>query len=155
MVTYTPDFTAIKEALTQTWTLGTEWLIPVALALLVMAVITRDTEKWKILALLLFVIERIIGIPVHFVIMSIAGILFAIEVLSTQVVGNMIGTTKRWIRQDKYDMTDRTLNKRQRIIDQFSRASNQERAFFGKTKKTKGIPPDMLEELRRRAGIQK
>lgn len=93
---YTPDFTAIKEALTQTWTLGTEWLIPLVIAILVMAVLTRDTDKWKILALPIFVLERIIGIPVHFVLMSVAGIIFVIEALSTQVVGNLLGTAKKW-----------------------------------------------------------
>ena len=152
---YTPDFTAIKEALTQTWTLGTEWIIPLVIALLVMAVITKNTDKWKILALPVFALERIIGMPVHFILITIEGILFVVETMSTQVVGNLIGTTKKWVTQDKYDIDSETLKKREKIINLFSKANNQEKAFFGKTKKTKGMDEDMLKELRRRAGIEK
>lgn len=120
--TYTPDFTVIKEALTQTWPLGTEWLIPLVIAFLVMAVITRDTDKWKILALPIFVLERIIGIPIHFVLMSIAGIIFVIEALSTQVVGNLIGTVKKWTTE-----AEDGIARESKIFKQLQRAEQHER----------------------------
>lgn len=157
-MTYTPDFSAISEAMTETWTLGTEWLIPVALALLVMAVITRDTEKWKILALPLFVLERILGIPVHFVIMSIAGIFFTLEVLSTQVVGNLIGTTKRWVSRDQLDLRDERLGKQEKILGMFKRAKSQEQYLNKYARKgKKGVDLAKMKELielRRRMGLQ-
>ena len=43
---HTPDFSGIKEALLETWVVGAEWVIPLILVLLAMAIITRDTEKW-------------------------------------------------------------------------------------------------------------
>ena len=92
-MTYTPDFTAIKEAMTQTWSLGAEWVIPIIIGLLVMALITKDIEKWKILALPIFTLQRIMGMPVHFLLMTIAGGLFALEVLSTQTIGNILTKT--------------------------------------------------------------
>ena len=97
---YTPVFTSIKEGMTQTFTLGTEWLIPLALALVVMAFITRDIEKWKILALPIFTMERMIGMPVHFIIMSISAIFFILEVMSTQLIGNIIRGVKKVSRTD-------------------------------------------------------
>jgi len=151
----TPDFSAISELFTETWTLGTEWLIPLAVAIVAMVFITRDVEKWKILMLPMVVAERIIGMPVHFLIMAFAGIMFVVEAMSTQVVGNMMSAVKKYVGMDTDKIREKDLEKRQKVIEQYSKAYNQEKSFFGNSKKTKGMPSEILEEMRRRAGLQK
>ena len=92
----TPDFSAISDAFTQTLSFGTEWLIPLALAIVAMALITRDVEKWKVLFLPIVILERILGMPVHIVIIAIAGALFVFETLSLSVTKGFIQSAVRW-----------------------------------------------------------
>jgi len=154
---YTADFTTIKEAFTNTWALGTEWLIPLALAFVVMAFITRDTDKWKILFFPLIVLERIIGMPVHFILMSAGAILFVIEALSTQVVGNWVSAVKKWTGRSEVEMQERSLAKRDRILSAFKRAKEQESYLGSYAKKDKGVDPRKMKELiklRKRLGLE-
>ena len=90
----TPDFTIITDLFSNTWTLGAGWIIPLVLAVLLMAFITRDVKKWGTLAFPIFVLERIMGMPVHMVLLVMSGIIFVIEVLSTQLVGRLLGAYK-------------------------------------------------------------
>jgi len=150
-MTLTPDFSAFTTAFTNTWTLGTEWILPVVLAIMVMAIITKDIEKWKIMMFPMFVIERMLGIPVHFALMSLAGIVFAIETLSTQIVGNLISGVKQRITT----RDERKIRKQEKVTKLFERANLQERKAFGQTKNTSLISPETLEEMRKRMGLQK
>lgn len=148
---YTPDFTAIKEALTQTWTLGTEWIIPLVIALLVMAVITKDTDKWKILALPVFALERIIGMPVHFILITIAGILFVVETMSTQVVGNLIGKAKQFAQGEDLIERNREESDYRRAKQLLKEAKKREAKMLkiGQAKKQGLMPTGITEFLER------
>ena len=120
MVVYEPDFSAIREALTETWALGWGFMIPLALAIVGLALITRDTEKWKILFFPILALERIIGIPVHFLILTFGAIMFALEILSLQVIGSLIGAAKKWVSGEK------ELEKQEKILGLFKRAEKHE-----------------------------
>jgi len=108
MAIYEPDFSIATEAFQgNTFILGVEWIIPLALAVFLMAMVTKDLEKWKVLALPIFVMERIVGLPVHYALLMGSGIMFALQVLSTQIVGNLLGATKKWT--GKGDLVNRRL----------------------------------------------
>lgn len=165
----TPDFSVFTEVFTETWTFGTEWLIPLALAIVSMALITKDIQKWKVLFFPIIVLLRIIGIPVHFLIIIIAGVLFVVEALSTQVVGDLIGTAKKWSKGEvDYTGTDRQFRKATKLL---AKAKKQE-LKIGAIRKAKGsglMPTGItkaiqksqrkarrkawLEEQRRRLGL--
>lgn len=90
---YDPDFSYVQEIFKYTYTFGLAWLVPLALMFLAMLVITRDTEKWKIMAFpmsILFWAMGMNGSAMWLLIMIIAGVIFVIEALSTQVIGNII-----------------------------------------------------------------
>ena len=94
---YTPDFTSLYEGITNTWVLGAEWIIPLALAAIIMLAITRDFSKWKVMFLPLLIAERMIGMYPHYLLFVFAGILFGIEVMSTSLGGQILGAAKRYV----------------------------------------------------------
>lgn len=117
----TPDFSAITDLFTNTVTLGTAWLIPIALTLILMAFVTKDVEKWKTLALPILVLQTVIGIPVHFLLLAGAGVLFVVETMSTQVVGRVFGFIKGQVKRPR----ERFI-KEGKILDNFRTAEKHE-----------------------------
>ena len=151
----TPNFDAITDLFTNTWTLGTGWLIPLAVAIIAMALITRDVKKWTILAFPIFVLQRIIGMPVHLVLLAFSAMAFAVEVLSTQLIGRMISAIKIHRPKSREERSLRKIGKRQKVLDFYTKAYEQEKAIFGKTKRTKGMSTDLLKEMRIASGFEK
>lgn len=134
-MTYTPDYSLITEGFTYTWISGTKLIIPLILILLVMVFITRDVEKWKILALPVAILIRIMGVPTSILILIGAGIIFVIEVASTQVVGNIIGIIRRNIG----------IEKRTRKAEKYLSALSKEKKLL---KLTKGMGYPQFKKLR-------
>lgn len=101
-MTYTPDYTIIQEVFTYSRILLQGWIIPLIVTFLSMLLITRDVEKWKILAFPIWAGWWIVGIRgtglTNFIIFTITAILFVIEILSTQVIGNWIQPLKRRVK---------------------------------------------------------
>jgi hypothetical protein len=144
---YTPDFTALTEVFTQTWTIGSQWLIPLVLVFLSMALVTRNIEKWKVLFFPMMVTLRIIGLPVHFLILSAGGILFVVELLSTQLIGKVLSplvkATRRIVSDERYRSSEgrSSINKEVKTI-------KQDRKELRKVKKLL-IPLDIKEKLQK------
>lgn len=87
---YLPDFSLFEETFTYAYVLGVEWIIPLMITIVGMLIITRDINKWKIMALPMLILTRIAGIPTNIILLMVAGIIFVIEALSTQTVGNIL-----------------------------------------------------------------
>jgi len=88
--TYTPDWSYMTDAFKNTYILGSGWILPLIMTFIVIIMITRDINKWKILMFPFLVLWNIIGIPVNLVIMIFAGLVFVIEALSTEMGGNLL-----------------------------------------------------------------
>lgn len=67
-----------------------EWAISIFIVLLTMLLLTTDYNKWKILALPVTIIWHIVGITPNFLWYLFVSILFIIEALSLQTVGNLL-----------------------------------------------------------------
>lgn len=105
---YTPDLTMFQQAFTYTEVYGMNWIIPTILVFLTMIMITRDFNRWKILALPTLLAWKIAGLPTSLVLLIIATILYVQESLNLEVFGNLLtagtetatkttGGTLKWI----------------------------------------------------------
>lgn len=91
---YTPDWTLLTNAFQLTPLGGLEWIVGLLASILTCAIITRDTERWKILLCPAMAAWTAIGVPRvtvgYAMLMFIAFIPFAIESLSTVLFGKII-----------------------------------------------------------------
>lgn len=78
-----------------------EWILSTALIFLTLLIITRDINKWKILAFPTTVMWHIIGIKPSFLMYAITAILFVIEALSLEIIGNLVEGVKGMVKGDK------------------------------------------------------
>lgn len=117
-MTYTPDITLVQEMFTYARILGQSWIVPTIITFLTMAIITRDVEKWKILAFPVWAGWWIVGVRANgitsFLIFTILAIMFVIELLSTQVIGNWIQPLRRRIKE-RFDRDYRIDNETERM----------------------------------------
>ena len=95
---WNPNFDLFTEAFTETWVVGTYWVIPLILVFITLLIITRDFEKWKILAFPVCVMWTVAGVPISPIILVITAIVCAIEALSIQVIGNKIMAFRKKIK---------------------------------------------------------
>jgi Ni/Fe-hydrogenase subunit HybB-like protein len=89
MNNYTMGFEFLKETLQHTSFLQINFIVALIFIIITLLIITRDIEKWKLLALPVSILWEIIGVPVHLLILISAGIMFAIEILSLTQIGNL------------------------------------------------------------------
>lgn len=76
----------------QTSIFGFVELISIPIIIISLALITRDLQKWKTLAFPVAVGWYISGIRMHFLILIILALMFIIEVISLQTLGNILDT---------------------------------------------------------------
>lgn len=148
-----PDFSIVTELFTETYTLGTEWLIPLAIAIVAMAIVTRDTEKWKVMSFPIFVLLRIMGMPVHFVLLAGSALMFVIEALSTQLGSGLIGTVKKWVGKDPNMIQADQIEKRGKILSMFQKAKKQEEYLGSYAQRTVDIRDKKGRKLKVPTGI--
>jgi len=72
---------------------GVDWLMSIILVFFCLLLITRNVHDWKILALPLFTIWHALGVQTSFAVLVLAGIAFVLEMLSFQMIGNLVGGT--------------------------------------------------------------
>ena len=116
-MTYTPNFDAITEAFTYTWVAGTEWVVPLALAFLFMLLITKDKSKWKVMLLPLLVLERMMGLPVSYALITIAGMLFVIEALSFKIIGEVFRSAVNWKERQQAKEDRKEISKSRKLFE--------------------------------------
>lgn len=79
------------EVVNQTTIFGIDYAIGTILTALTLLLITRDMEKWKVMALPVMIAYQVIGVTQSKPLFLLAGVLFIIEALSIQTVGDIIG----------------------------------------------------------------
>lgn len=90
----TVAYTMLKNSIGNTEVFGLSWILPTILLILILLIITRDINKWKILALPTAVLLKIIGLNISYPVLLATGIIFAVESLSTQTIGSIIDTIR-------------------------------------------------------------
>lgn len=84
--------TLFRNAFGNTEILGWYTIIPFIIVFLTMVLITSEPQKWKTLLLPVTWAWWIAGLNTTFILWVIAGILFASEIMTTQLIGEIIGT---------------------------------------------------------------
>lgn len=80
--------------LLQTKLFGYEWIIGLIITLIAIACVTRDIEKWKQLALPMYTGMHAVGVPTHALGFALAAVIFGIEAMSINTLGNILESTK-------------------------------------------------------------
>lgn len=73
---------------------GISDIAPTALIPIICVMITRDIQKWKILAFPVTILLHIIGIEQNLLVMIIAGMMFVIENVSLQLIGELLDVVR-------------------------------------------------------------
>jgi hypothetical protein len=84
----------LNDIFTNTTVFNVEWLFSIIFVVMTLAIITRDVEKWRILALPVTIMWHIVGIKPSMILYIFVGILFVLEAFSMQVAGNVVGTVQ-------------------------------------------------------------
>lgn len=92
---YTADWGLITNALQLSNIAGASWVVPLIIVFLIMLIITRDVEKWKIMAFPIMAGLKVVGIPrdypmVWLLFIMLAGIIFVMESMAHQVLGKVL-----------------------------------------------------------------
>lgn len=86
----TVAYSLLKESIVNTSPFGLDWLLPTFLIIIICVTITRDINKWKIMAFPVSILLGIIGLWTAPVIIILLALVFAVETISTQTIGNVI-----------------------------------------------------------------
>lgn len=108
------EFTLFKESFQNVWIFQLDYVISLILVLLSCLLITRDYQKWKTLAFPLTVGWHVVGINQSLLIYTVLGIMFVIENLSLQLLGNVIKSVSVKVNDIK-QYTENSFEKRERI----------------------------------------
>jgi hypothetical protein len=92
---YEPSWTRLEELFTFTTILDSSIILPAIIAIIIMVVITRDTEKWKTLLLPVLALQGAMGIKVDVLLYIIALIMFAIEIGAVRLTSGIIQGYKK------------------------------------------------------------
>lgn len=90
----TVGYNLLKDSITNTSVFGLDWILPTFLIVIVCIIITRDINKWKIIAFPTSILLGIAGLWTNPVIIILLGLVFAVETISTQTIGNVIDTLR-------------------------------------------------------------
>jgi len=66
------------------------WIISIIFVFLTLLLITRDINKWKIMALPVTIMWHIVGLEPSFIFYMITAIVFVVEAFSIEIVGNVL-----------------------------------------------------------------
>lgn len=91
-ITDSIDLSGIIPWLNELTVFGMQWPISAVLIIIICAAITRDKEKWKILALPISVCLFLIGIKTSIVVVTIAALSFVQEMFSLNILEDLILT---------------------------------------------------------------
>jgi hypothetical protein len=83
-------FGLLNSVLTDTIIFNISWILSIIFVFLTLIIITRDVNKWKTLAFPVTILWHIVGITPSFILYIITGLLFIIDALSMQGIGNML-----------------------------------------------------------------
>lgn len=116
----TAAYTLLKESLTQTTVFGIEWIVPTIALIILLTIITRDVNKWKILAFPSSIILHILGLKQSYIIMMILAIVMGVEAVSLQTIGNIIDVIrgkkeKEMVRKELEDMQKEHIRSRAKL----------------------------------------
>lgn len=109
----TVAYDMLKGSITQVNVFGISWIIPTIIIVITLVLITRDIQKWKILTLPVSILYYLVGIKTSWVIMFAAAIIFAVESLSIQAIGNIADIIRG---KPQRRMVERELKKHQQSI---------------------------------------
>lgn len=87
-------YTFLREGITGIDVFSLGWIIPLIFLFFCMAVITRNTNKWKILALPVTLGLNSIGIKQNLLVFLIGGLVFGVEALSLETIAGMINAVR-------------------------------------------------------------
>lgn len=147
----------IKETFTHTHVFGMSWVISGIAVILTMLLITRDLQKWKTIALPTCVIITLSGLQVSVVLYIIAGIVFAIDLLSLEVSGNIMkgiqrvtgglaGIAKKKVVESEWN--------KMRVIDKAIKEGGKRERLAKYEKMMKSLSPqEKLSEMERQAKV--
>lgn len=86
----TQGFELLSSAVTDTFVFNISWLISIVFVFFTLLIITRDTNKWKGLAFPVTILWHVVGITPSFLFYILTGIVFIIDALSINTIGNVI-----------------------------------------------------------------
>lgn len=121
------DFGVWTEIFTYTYIAGVRWLLPIMLTLIACLLISRDMEKWKIMAFPLLVMQKLMGIDVHFILLSATAILFVIEALSTEFVGNILLASKKIVAEGTTQAKRKERKELQEMLDKIKKIRTEKK----------------------------
>lgn len=104
----------LPEVSSNTSIFGVNWLINTVLVFICMAIITRDVELWKIMFFPMTLGWHIIGVEASLIMMVAGSIVFLINTVSLQILGNIIeaipmpDVTKRQAKQNIAEIQETT-----------------------------------------------
>ena len=94
-ISYTPDTSMFEWLFGSTTLIGTHWILPLIVSLIIMAIVTVELQKWKILLLPTLASLGAVGLVTSPVIYIIASIIFVNETFHVEVIGNVIRGVNR------------------------------------------------------------
>jgi hypothetical protein len=98
-------FELLTSALADTTIFNISWIISLIFVFFTLLIITRDVNKWKSLAFPVTILWHIVGITPSFLFYILTGMIFVIDALSLQAIGNVLGavvnTTKEATNKSK------------------------------------------------------
>lgn len=84
------EFGIIDNALNKTTYLGMQFIPPIALTALILLIITRNTNKWKVLALPVLLGLTVCGINQNWILILASATMFVLESLGTDIINMFI-----------------------------------------------------------------
>lgn len=85
----------LNDLFTDVTVFGVDWIIALITTIMIMLIISRDPEKWKVLLLPVTIVVGILGLTPTIIQYFIGAILFVINTMSTQVMGYIATAVKR------------------------------------------------------------
>lgn len=83
-------FELLNNTFTNTSIVNINWIVSIIFVIFTLLIITRDVNKWKTLALPVTILWHIIGIKPSFILYAITGIIFIVNILSIELIGNIL-----------------------------------------------------------------
>jgi hypothetical protein len=99
----TQGFEFFKSFLVDVTVFNIDWIISLFVIVLVLLLISRDTQDWKILSLPVTIVIHIMGLTPSFIWYIIATIIFSVELFSTRMMGNVLHVFDKKPRQSVED----------------------------------------------------
>ena len=109
----TQGFEFIRSFLIDVTVFNIEWIFSLFAILIILIIISRDSNDWKILALPVTIITHIFGLTPSFIWYIIVTIVFSVELFSTRMVGNLL---QAFDKKPRKSIQDRLFEKQYKQI---------------------------------------